>query len=91
MTETEKVMWKVEIFRQCEDTEDFLKQKIEDIESQKVELKNLIEESKQVVAQYNDAVERIGRKVDVVKVKEQRPVTPAKKPASQLPPMSANS
>ena len=50
MTETEKVMWKVEIFRQCEDTEDFLKQKIEDIESQKVELKNLIEESKQVVA-----------------------------------------
>lgn len=50
MTENEKVMWKVEIFRQCEDTEDYLKQKMQAIESHKTELKNLIEESKQVVA-----------------------------------------
>lgn len=50
MTENEKVLWKVEVFRQCEDTEDYLKARMEDIECQKIELKSLIAESKQVVA-----------------------------------------
>jgi hypothetical protein len=29
MTENEKVVWKVEVFRQCEDTDDYVNEKIE--------------------------------------------------------------
>ena len=32
MTDNEKVIWKVEVFKQCEDTQDYLNEKIKDIE-----------------------------------------------------------
>lgn len=67
MTENEKVLWKVEVFRQCEDTEDYLKQKMQDIKVQRIELKNVIEESKSMVQQFQDAVDRIGKRVEIIK------------------------
>ena len=52
MSENEKVLWKVEIFKQCEDTEDYLNEKIRDIEEQKIELKNLINDTKHLIIDY---------------------------------------
>ena len=62
MTDNEKVIWKVEVFKQCEDTQDYLNEKIKDIEEQKGELKTLINDAKKLVVDYNDAVDRIGKR-----------------------------
>ena len=62
MTEQEKVLWKVEIFKQCEDTEDYLNEKIQNVEEKRLELRHLIEDAQHMVHEYNDAVERIGVK-----------------------------
>lgn len=62
MSENEKVIWKVEVFKECEDTEDYLNEKIRDIEEQKVALKNLITDAKNLIVDYQDAVDRIGKK-----------------------------
>ena len=35
MTENEKLHWKLEIQRQCDQTDDYLKEKIEQLESEK--------------------------------------------------------
>ena len=39
MTDTEKVTWTVEVFRQCDVTEDYIQEKIKDVEIQKEEIK----------------------------------------------------
>ena len=64
MTEHEKIVWKVEIFKQCEDTDDYVYKKLETAEQKKNELKNLIRDTKNVIQTYNDAVDRIGRKAE---------------------------
>jgi hypothetical protein len=70
MTEQEKVIWKVEIFKQCEDTDDYVTKKIEKAELKKAELKNLIRDSRNMITTYNDAVDKIGRKAVELRPKQ---------------------
>lgn len=57
MTENEKVVWKVEVFRQCEDTEDYINEKIQELEVQKKEFRQVITDSRRIITTYNDAVD----------------------------------
>lgn len=80
MTENEKVVWKVEVFKQCEDTEDYINQRLKDIEQQKFEMLNVINESKNVITTYNTAVDRIAKRAEAA-----RPPVPQNNLSVQLP------
>ena len=61
MTQEQKVQWKVEIFRQMEDTDDYVQNKLDEYSKVNEELKQIIDESKNMITTYNDAVESINK------------------------------
>lgn len=64
MTDHEKVLWKIDVFQQCEDTEDYLAAKLKDVEQQKKEMRDVITQSHQLLTNYSAAVEKIGQRAD---------------------------
>lgn len=73
MTEMEKVIWKVEVQKLCEDTDEMIAEGKVRIEIDRQGIKTLIKDSRQVITSYNEAVDRIG---DMAK--NRRPKSPLK-------------
>lgn len=70
MTEEEKVLWKVKVFRECEATEDIIKGAINMIHEQRDELKSTIQCTNDIQKEYQEAVERIGKRAQELMLPE---------------------
>ena len=83
MTEQEKVIWKVEILKQSEDMDDFIDEKIRQIQEERFKNNQVITSTKETIAFYEDAVDRIGKKgrrdPELKKAISDSELTPSKK------------
>jgi regulator of replication initiation timing len=62
MTEEEKVQWKLKVFRECEKTDDIIQDALGVIDTQRENIKSIIDGNKAIQVEYKEAVERIGWK-----------------------------
>ena len=61
MTENEKIIWKVEIFKQSEDMDDMIDEKIRQIQQERSKLTNMADGNDDMIKVYKEAVDRIAR------------------------------
>ncbi len=62
MTDKEKVIYKVEVFKQMEDVDEVLTARIRMIEEERGKIQNAITQNTNTITVYNDAVDKIGRR-----------------------------
>lgn len=62
MNDNEKVIWKVEVFKQSEDVDEILDQRIKMIQEERDNIKNAISNNNNVINTYEQAVDRIGNR-----------------------------
>lgn len=84
MTEMEKVIWKVEIQKLCEDTDEKMADRKLKMKIEREGIKNFIQDSRQVISTYNDAVDRIGNVAKVRNPKNQMKTSNSDKNLSPL-------
>ena len=73
MTDQEKLVWKVEIFKMCEDTDDIIEIQKKSLDEQRAIVKSIIQDSKNVITTYEEAVDRIGNVARARKIKFKSP------------------
>jgi hypothetical protein len=59
MTDQEKSIWKVEIFKQSEDLDEEIDKRLHMIDEERERINNTVKNNKDAIAMYHEAVERI--------------------------------
>lgn len=62
MTEQEKIIWKVEIFKQSEDMDDLIDEKIRMIQEERAKITEMVAGNQDMIKVYEEAVDRIAKK-----------------------------
>lgn len=61
MNEREKIIWKVEVFKQSEDMDDLIDAKIKQIQDERMKIAEVVDSNKGLIAVYEEAVDRIAK------------------------------
>ncbi len=61
MSENEKIIWKVEIMKQSEDVDEEIDKRLAQIEEERERIKQTLDNNKNTITLYNEAVDRIAK------------------------------
>jgi hypothetical protein len=62
MTEEEKQLWKIKVFRDVEDTDDIINHNLHNLSEERQSILNTIANTNNIISDYQSAVDRIGKR-----------------------------